>query len=522
MSEEVVLGAPILWLSILTPPLLAALAGALGFRSVWHVRLVAYASAALFSLPAAATLWYLYVSGHRALRDPLYVDLRSQGFGALGLAVDHFSAPVVIGVSLVTSLVSIYSIKYMEHRIAEMEKEGVHAPSLTAYYIMYLLFSSSMLGVAMSTNMIELYVFLELSLISSFLLIALYGYGDRFFVALLYFVWTHVSSMLILLGVLYFGLKAGSFDILDISSLSYVAAYSSVELKGLSTLIPILMTLGLLIKLAAFGVHVWLPYAHAEAPTPVSALLSPNMVGLAGYLIARLGFVLFGNIMTLLSTPLIVLALVSIVFGGLLAVRENDIKRLLAYSSVSQMGYILLGIAALSSYGLAGAMLHYLAHAVGKAILFMVAGVFIMELEGLRSVEKAGGLAKVYPVTSGLAVYGFMHLMGMPPAMGLWSKILIFFGLVETYLATPLALAAIAVAATFCFLATVFYVTTALSKIFFGETRGEWSVKEEFDEPKATILVLGVTGLLLFMLTVAIAGPLLEASAELLKAGGAP
>ncbi|MEM4507301.1 MAG: complex I subunit 5 family protein [Acidilobaceae archaeon] len=518
--EIISLPLPLFWLSLLVPPVIAMLMEFLRWRDEVQIRALAYISALFLAIPSFISFWYLYIKGYRVVYDPLFIDLKAQGFGSMGLLVDRLSAPIVFGVSLVTALVSIYSIKYMRHRIEELEREGVQAHSITVYYTFYLAFASSMLGVVMSTNMIELYVFLELSLISSFLLIAIYGYGDRVVVSLIYFVWTHVSSSLILLGVLYFGLNVGSFDIIDISTLSYVTAYSEVELKGLAMLVPILFVLGLLIKLAAFGVHVWLPYAHAEAPTPVSALLSPNMVGLAGYLLVRPGLLLLGGALETLSTILIAVAFISIVFGGLLALGENDTKRLLAYSSVSQMGYILLGITTLTDYGIAGAMLHYLTHAIGKAILFMIAGILIMELHGLRNIDRAGGLAKIYPITSSLAVYGFIHLIGMPPAMGLWSKLLIFFGLVKAYWESPTKLAAIAVIACLSFLVTVFYATSALSRLFFGELKEHWDHEEELDEPKASILVLALSGLLFFLFAILASGPLVEASHELLKAGG--
>lgn len=521
MAGQAVLPLPLFWLSILAPSYIALAFEAFGLRRPGHARILAYASSVFLLLPSLLVLWLIYIAGYDAIRDPLVIDLRAQGFGAMSLVVDKLSGPIVIGVSIVTAVVSVYSIRYMSHRIDEMEKRGAHAPPLTVYYSLYSAFAASMLGVAMSTNMIQLFVFLELSLITSFLLIAIYGYGDRFKVALIYFVWTHLSSSLILLGILYFGLRAGTFDLLDPITMEYVTDYSRAEIGGLAVIVPILVTIGLLIKLAAFGVHVWLPYAHAEAPTPVSALLSPNMVGLAGYLLARMGILLFGKTMELLSLPLLLLALASIVFGGLLALSENDTKRLLAYSSVSQMGYILLGLATLSDYGVAGAMLHYLAHAIGKAVLFMIAGVFIVELEGLRNIDRAGGLAKSYPVTTGLAIYGFLHLMGMPPAMGLWSKLLILFGLVQAYWGAPLRLALIAVAASTSFLVTVFYATSAISRIFFGTPRGEHSGEESLDELKLTILILSLLGLVFFALAVAIADDVVLASRELLVAGGA-
>jgi len=205
---------------------------------------------------------------------------------------------------------------------------------------------------------------------------------------------------------------------------------------------------------------------------------------------------------------LVLLAFSTIVYGGLVALRQNDFKRFLAYSSISQMGYILLGIATLTGFGVAGAMLHYLAHAVGKAVLFMVAGVFIAEMGGLRRINDMGGLARRYPLVTALAMIGFLHLAGIPPSFGLWGELLVLLGFVE-YWGYSRGVIIPAAAVILAFGVTAGYSFIAARRIFFGPPRHGGSA-EESDAFKASILVVALAGLALFVL----AGPLLGETRE--------
>jgi len=262
--------------------------------------------------------------------------------------------------------------------------------------------------------------------------------------------------------------------------------------------------------MAVVGVHMWLPYAHAEAPTPVSALLSPNLVGFGAYGIARFALPFFPGVIEDLAPLLLGLAIATILYGGMVALRQNDFKRFLAYSSVSQMGYLLLGIATLTPFGLAGAMLFYLSHAVGKAILFMAAGVFIAELKGLRNMARMGGLAKSYPAIAAASLIGFLHLAGIPPAFGFWGELFIVIGILDGIEASrglsAASLALVAVGLIAAFTVTAAYSFVAMRRIFFGPPRIQ--AGEEMDEFKSTVVVLSMVGILLFILAGALVGPL--------------
>jgi NADH-quinone oxidoreductase subunit M len=385
----------------------------------------------------------------------------------------------------------------MKHRIEELEHEGVSPPSLGTYFMLYTMFSAAMLGLVLATNLIEFYIFLELALIPSFFLIIWYGYGDRTRIAIMYLLWTHIGGLLFLLGVLSIGSAVGTFDILNVQTMTYSTALT----QGLPVGIMLLITIGLFVKMAVFGVHIWLPYAHAEAPTPVSALLSPALIGISGYALIRISCILFPAQFAGISPFLIGLALLTMIYGGLMALAQDDFKRLLAYSSISQMGYILLGLSTLTANGVTGGMLHFTTHAVGKSVLFMIAGVLIVQFRGLRSIGRMGGLAQKVPITGALALIGFLFLVGIPPTLGLWSKIHIVVGTFDRILLMgTISILFISIALVVATGITAAYSFFTLKRIFLGKlpeglggepVRG-WSTLT------AVVAIVAVVGVFLF------------------------
>jgi NADH-quinone oxidoreductase subunit M len=284
----------------------------------------------------------------------------------------------------------------------------------------------------------------------------------------MYFMWTHIGALAFLAGILSVGYLSGTFDLDKI-----VTATMSADLR---LWIVVLMVLGLLVKMAAFGLHIWLPHAHAEAPTPISALLSPAMIGIGGYAIVRLVMAILPSSFFEISTALTVWAVVTMFYGGAMALVQDDIKKLLAYSSVSQMGYILLGISSFQVLGVSGSMFQYVTHGIGKGILFMVAGTIILQTHGLRSISKMGGLAAKMPITATAAVIGFLTIMGIPPTSGFISEFLIFAGSFQMAFKLDsmlrIALAFLGVASTAI---TAGYSLWAVKRIFFGKLPDELS-----------------------------------------------
>ena len=457
------LPAPLLWGAV-AAPIVASLV-VLGLRGAKSTTAVATASLVVSSLLLIAA--YCYALGvHGIVYDPLYA--RVPGVGELSLFLDSYGFMVAISSAVVSALVAAYSYWYMAHRFEEM---GLGEDAWSLYHLLLLLFAAGLIGVALASNAILFYIFLELTLIPSFLLIALYGYGERTRIALLYLVWTHIGSTLFLLGALLAGFNAGAagFNIFTVREGLLLNVWGSrVPFYILHVAIPMII-IGMGVKMALLGLHVWLPYAHAEAPTPLSALLSPNLIGVGAYGILRFAAQAAPSIFAGYAPWLIAWALATMIYGGLVALAQDDVKRFLAYSSVSQMGYLMLGLGAANAAGYTGAMLHYVAHAFGKAALFMMAGVLIVALH-TRSMSKLGGLAPLLPVTAAAALLGFLHLMGIPPTIGIWSKYLILRGFAEATVpgAYVAAAAAIIVGTTL----TAVYSLVAFRRIFLGPLPG--------------------------------------------------
>jgi proton-translocating NADH-quinone oxidoreductase chain M len=331
------------------------------------------------------------------------------------------------------------------------------------YFALYLAFSMGMLGTVLATNLIEFFVFFEIMLVPSFFLIAFYGYGARRRIALMFFFWTHVGAVVLLLGLLAMGFFAGGFDYDTVKS-----NVTKIPAQWMSIIIFSLVV-GLGVKLAAFLLHIWLPYAHSEAPTPISALLSPAMIGIGAYGLIRLWLELLTGNYTQYSIYINIWGLATMIYGGAMALMQDDIKRVLAYSSISQMGYILFGIGSESILGITGGTLIYVTHGLGKAILFMMAGSIILQT-GTRSMSKLGGLAGKMPYTAVIAMIGALTIIGIPPTSGFMSEWILFAGALQTavYESDPLRV----ILFGFGILTTVLtsaYILWMYKRVFFGK-----------------------------------------------------
>ncbi len=389
-----------------------------------------------------------------------------------GLKADGLSIWVLLTINILCLFISIYSIPYMEHRLHEWEHETgepVNNGAYANYYTLYLLYAVGMLGTVMSMNLIQFYLFYELMLVPSWALINNYGYGARERIGMMYFMWTHVGAVILLAGILSCYWITGSFEI---SALSGVVGNPNASIIAFAILI------GFFTKMAVFGIHIWLPYAHAEAPTPISALLSPAMIGIGAYAAIRLVAIPMAPVFANFSFIFSIWALITLTYGGLMALSQDDIKKFLAYSSVSQMGYLFLGLASASAYGEAGAVFHYVSHGFGKCILFCVAGILISQT-GTRSIKKMGGLAAKMPITATLAIIGFFVISGVPPTIGFMSKFMIFTGVFSSALTNSSEQLFVAVIAIIMTVLTVGYSLWTVRRIFFGPlAEGMEKVKE--------------------------------------------
>jgi proton-translocating NADH-quinone oxidoreductase chain M len=447
-------------------------------------------------------------------------------FGNFGLRIDGLSLPFAIIINILCTVITLYSKPYMLHKIKESFKENfdkresnsgsnVYTSSaggneieslkisgsneeqyvnhhMGLYFALYLTFSMGMLGTVLATNLIEFYVFFELMLVPSFFLVAFYGYGERKRIALMFFFWTHVGAVVLLLGLLAMGFFAGGFD--------YDTVMENVGKIPDQWLVLIVFSLviGLGVKLAAFALHIWLPYAHSEAPTPISALLSPAMIGIGAYGLLRLWLELLVGDYSQYSIYINLWGLATMIYGGAMAMMQDDIKRVLAYSSISQMGYILFGVGSESVLGITGATLMYVSHGLGKAILFMMAGSIILQT-GTRSMSKLGGLAGRMPYTAVIAMIGALTIMGIPPTSGFMAEWILFNGVLQSGVTNSDTLRIVAFGLGI--LATVLtaaYILWMYKRIFFGKIPEQYS-KIKDSNRYVTVTMAALAAITLFL-----------------------
>jgi len=362
------------------------------------------------------------------------------------LSVDFFSAVVLFTIGLV-ALVSL-----IVHRCSSGD-DGFNLINLM------LLIMMGMDGVCMVTDLFSLYVFMEVTAVASFILIALYKRKEGLEGAFKYFMLSAVATVMMLAAIAFIFMMTGD------TGFEAVRLY----LAGLKGVYPfqvilafILFTAGLSVKSGLVPFHGWVPDAYSSAPNSVSVLLAGVVTKVAGvYILMRLFRDVFKDI-SMIGNTLVVLGLISIVIGALAAIGQNDFKRMLAYSSISQVGYIILGLGTGSPLGFAGALLHFFNHAIFKSLLFVNSTAVEMQT-GTRDMRRLGGLASKMPFTGGTSVIGFLSTAGIPPLSGFWSKLLIIIAVWRVSVVS----AFIALLAS---VLTLAYFLLLQRKVFFGKT----------------------------------------------------
>ena len=329
------------------------------------------------------------------------------------------------------------------------------------YYALLLLFSLGMSGTTLADDVFLFYIFWELMLVASVLLILGWGHGqDRFRVALKYFIITHLGSLMVLVSLITLYVNFST------ASLSELMLQASTLPVNMQVFLTIFFIIGFCVKMAIFPVHIWLPDAHTVAPMPVTIILAAAMLAMGTFGVLRFPFTLF-PIETIqpFAIWLMIAGLISEVYGALMALAEQEIKRIIAYSSVSQMGYILFGLGTLTLRGMQGAVMHVVYHAIVKALLFMVVGI-IINATGKRDIREVGGLGSKLPILTGCAAIGVLGISGMPPLGIFNSEWLIFAGGFDS--GVSIALTVMTLLGS---LLTLVYALRFFGKIFFGEKK---------------------------------------------------
>ncbi len=291
------------------------------------------------------------------------------------------------------------------------------------YFSMLLLLEAALIGVFSTRDFILFYVFWEAVLIPMYFLIGIWGSEEREYAALKFFIYTFAGSVLMLIGVLivYVSGRAGSFDF---EMLTTAVRNMPPDLKLLTFW---LMFIGFAVKLPSFPFHTWLPDAHVQAPTAASVLLAGVLLKMGGYGIIRLNITMFPDLILKFKWYILAFAVVSIIYGALLAFAQNDIKRLVAYSSVAHMGFVTAGIASANEIGYSGSIFVMWAHGLITGLLFFLVGMTYERLH-TREMEKIKALALTVPELGWAFVFAAIASMGMPGMAGFVGEFLSVVG----------------------------------------------------------------------------------------------
>src|SRR4029453_9508413 len=312
---------------------------------------------------------------------------------------------------------------------------------LLSYYVFLLILESAMIGVFVSLDLLVFYLFFEASLVPMFFLIGIWGGERRIYAAVKFFIYTAVGSLLMLVGIIALYFIYDSFDY----SILVAKMTNDVALAGpLGFWLFLAFAFAFCIKVPLFPLHTWLPDAHTEAPTAGSVILAGVLLKMGTYGLLRFNLGMFPEMARRFAPYLIVLAIIGIIYGALVAMVQPDVKRLVAYSSVSHMGFVVLGLFSFTELGMQGALYQMLNHGVSTGALFLFVG-FIYERRHTRLISEFGGLARPMPWFSTLFVIASLSSVGLPFLNGFVGEFFIMIGMWTSsavsrpYVATMLA-----------------------------------------------------------------------------------
>jgi NADH-quinone oxidoreductase subunit M len=323
------------------------------------------------------------------------------------MGVDGLSILMVLLTTFLTPIAILSTWKAVEEQVK-------------GFMIFFLLLEVGMLGVFLALDLVLFYIFWEFTLIPMYFLIGVWGGKNRIYAALKFFLFTMAGSMLMLLAILYLGLQAGSFSQPELIANRGLFA-------GAQMLLFLAFAIAFAIKVPIFPLHTWLPDAHVEAPTAGSVILAGVLLKMGAYGFLRFNLALFPQASVQAAPVIAVLAIIGILYGAAVAFAQKDIKKLVAYSSVAHLGFVMLGIFALNVEGLSGAILQMLNHGVSTGALFLLVGM-IYERRHTREMSEYGGLWKAMPIYGGIFLVVMLSSVGLPGLNGFVGEFTILVG----------------------------------------------------------------------------------------------
>jgi len=386
---------------------------------------------------------------------PMVGDIKIEYF----LGLDGISVPMI----LLTAIISF---------VAVFPSFGINK-AVKGYFAMYLLLDLGMMGVFVALDFFLFYVFWELMLLPMYFLIGIWGGPRKEYAAIKFFLYTLAGSVLMLLVMIGLYHSTGTFNILEMMNPGNFDPNSIFG--GTATTIRYVafmaLFIGFAIKVPVFPFHTWLPDAHVEAPTPISVILAGVLLKMGAYGMMRIAFPIFPDAFAYFQNLIAWIGMISIVYGAYCAlgqhkVGKRDFKKLIAYSSVSHMGLVMLGLASMRPESVTGAIFQMFNHGIITAMLFMIVGV-IYDRSHTRGLDDFGGLARKMPVYTGIMAVAFFAAIGLPGLSGFISEILVFLGSFKAYpVLTVISGLSIVLGAA--------YMLWALQKIFFGTLPEKW------------------------------------------------
>lgn len=325
----------------------------------------------------------------------------------LMMGVDGLSILMVLLTTFLTPISILSTWKAVEEQVK-------------GFMIFFLLLEVGMLGVFLALDLVLFYIFWEFTLIPMYFLIGVWGGKNRIYAAVKFFLFTMAGSVLMLLAILYLGLQAGSF-----SQPELVANRSLFA--GAQLVLFLAFAIAFAIKVPVFPLHTWLPDAHVEAPTAGSVILAGVLLKMGAYGFLRFNLPLFPEASIQAAPIMAVLAIIGILYGGAVAFAQKDIKKLVAYSSVAHLGFVMLGIFALNPQGLSGGVLQMVNHGLSTGALFLLVGMIYERLH-TREMDAYGGLWKVMPIYGGISLVVVLSSVGLPGLNGFVGEFTILLG----------------------------------------------------------------------------------------------
>lgn len=386
------------------------------------------------------------------------------------LGVDGIAVPLILLTSFTTIIVIIAAWEVIEKRVSQ-------------YMASFLIMSGLMIGVFSTLDAILYYVFWEAMLIPMFLVIGIWGGPNRVYATIKFFLYTLLGSLLMLVAFIYLFLKTGSFEIIDF--------YNFPMALNVQILIFLAFFAAFAVKIPMWPVHTWLPDAHVEAPTGGSVVLAAIALKLGGYSFLRFAMPIAPDAAHYLSGFMITLSLIAIVYIALVALVQKDMKKLIAYSSISHMGFVTLGFFIFNHLGLEGAVVQMISHGFISAAMFLCVGVLYDRVHS-RQIEAYGGVANTMPMLAGFVVLFAMANSGLPGTSGFVGEFMVILGAIQVNFWY-------AFLASFTLIFGAAYTLWMVKRVFYGEIANT-QVAALKDLNKREFLILAILAVLVLAL----------------------